>query len=316
MDVDNKRTEQYRKDELEEKVLMEMNQTLYPKELELIKEYDKPELPVIFIVGAQRSGTTLLMQLMINFFELAYPNNFIARYWNVPFTGAVLYKSLSKNYGSVNDVDLSSDLGYTKGLDGPHEFGYFWRKWFPWESWEEKHYDKIDYSVLQKQLDAWQKLYDKPIIFKNIVQVSFNIDKLNELFPNSFYIYIKRKPEFVVQSTLLSRTKLYNDQSKWLGLKPPEYNEIKHLPIIEQITAQVYYSRKHIEDLLTKTNHITVEYERVIEEPDKVLNLINENLNLNRKKYKLPPLKNTNTIKVEQDKFDEIKKYCKKYFKI
>jgi len=140
---DGKRISKYKKDELEEKVLFEMNQTLYPKELELISNFTNPNLPIIFIVGAQRSGTTLLMQLMTSFFKLSYPNNFIARYWNVPFIGAVLYNSLSRNLNKKNNIDLHSDLGYTSGLEGPHEFGYFWKKWFPWESWQKKNMKRL-----------------------------------------------------------------------------------------------------------------------------------------------------------------------------
>jgi len=316
MNVEN-RTKQYQKNELEERVLLEMNQTLYHKELELISNFNNPEKPVIFIVGAQRSGTTLLMQLMIHFFELSYPNNFIARYWNVPYIGAVLYKSLSKNLNQNNKTDLTSDLGYTSGLNGPHEFGYFWKKWFPWQSWEEKKCDNIDYNILQKQLAAWQSIDNNALIFKNIIQVSFNIEKIAELFHNAFFIHIKRKPEFVVQSTYQSKKKLFGNRENWFGLKPPEYNDIKNLTVLEQITAQVYYSRKFIDKTLEnkKINSINLDYENLVAEPNKILEKISNSLNLNLKKKDIPSLNHTNQIKLSQTEFDKIKQYCNKYFK-
>ena len=183
------RKDKYKKIDIQEHVLEIMNKTLLPTEIELIEKFEKPKLPVIFIVGAQRSGTTLLMQLMTQYFELSYPNNFIARYWDTPYIGAILYKNISNNLRE-NRIDLNSDLGYTKGLDGPHEFGYFWKKWFPWESWEDKKYGEIDYSVLQKQLGAWESVNGTPLIFKNVIQLNSNILQLKNIISKSFiYFY-------------------------------------------------------------------------------------------------------------------------------
>ena len=91
---DHNRKDEYKKVDIQEHVLEIMNKTLLPTEIELIEKFEKPKLPVIFIVGAQRSGTTLLMQLMTQYFELSYPNNFIARYWDSPYIGAILYKNI------------------------------------------------------------------------------------------------------------------------------------------------------------------------------------------------------------------------------
>jgi len=178
----------------------------------------------------------------------------------------------------------------------------------------KKEHEKIDYSILQKQLAAWQSVKSQPLIFKNIIQVSFNIDKIIELFPNAFFIHIKRKPEFVVQSTYQARKKLFNTSQKWLGLKPPEYNAIKLLPLFEQITAQVYYSKKHIDKALERKNSMSVQYEDLIKNPEEILLNIGNNLHIKQKNVTILSLKNTNTIKIQKEEFSEIKQYCNKYF--
>ncbi len=317
MNSNEKRTGKYKKNKVQESVLQLMNETLYPKESELIKEFDKPKLPIIFIVGAQRSGTTLLMQLITQLFEVSYPNNFIARYWNVPYIGAILFQNIFPD-ADTNNFDFSSDLGYTKGVNGPHEFGYFWKKWFPWEGREEKKYNEIDYSILQKQIAAWESVNKKPLVFKNIIDVSFNIDKLNNLFPNAFFIHIKRKPEYVVQSSYQSRIKLYGNPNEWLGLKPPEYNKIKNINnIFEQITAQVYYSQIFIDNNLQNNNikSITINYEDLVNNAKEILSLIKQKTGIKQKTNKIPILKNTNKQKLTDKEFIGIQKFIKEYFK-
>lgn len=314
-DLDRNRATTYRKNNNQELVLEEMNTSLVEKEIKLISAFSKPQFPIIFIVGAQRSGTTVLMQSLIQYFQLSYPNNFIARYWKAPYIGAMLFKNLSSNLDE-NTLDLSSDLGYTKGLSGPHEFGYFWKRWFPVRSWEKKENELIDYSLLEKELSAWETVENTPLIFKNIIDVSFNIQKLSEIFPNAFFIHIKRQPEFVVQSTYLSRIKFFNDEKEWLGLEPPEYEALKRLDTFDQISAQVFYSRRFIENALLKkkNNSLTINYEDFISNSEGIISEIGYRLKLKTRNIHLPQLINTNKIKLPEEKFNLIRANCKKYF--
>jgi len=314
---DNIRNKRYKKDPIQESVLEIMNRTLYSKEIELIDKFSKPILPVIFIVGAQRSGTTLLMQLMTQYFELSYPNNFIARYWDVPYFGAMLYKNMLNNL-EENQMDLNSDLGYTKGLKGPHEFGYFWKKWFPWESWEEKKYNEVDYSILQKQLAAWESVNDTPLIFKNVIQLNSNILQLKNLFPNALFIFIKRNLIYNVQSTYQSRIKLFGNTEEWFGVKPSNYNSLKKLPIIEQITKQIVSTNAEIDNQLARIDsdsYIDLKYEDLVQDKTNILKQIEFKLQglIKSKPISLETysLKNGNTQKVENKIFKEIEKYCK-----
>ena len=274
------RSPRYRKNQLEEKVLFEINQTLYEKELDLIKNFDKPKLPVIFIVGAQRSGTTLLMQLITQLYRINYPTNFVARFWQAPYIGNILYQSLLWHTTTEEKPKLESDLGYTSGIDGPHEFGYFWRRWFPWEIPTQKKYDEIDYSILLKELDAWQSINNLPIIFKNLIQVDYNIEFLYKIIPKAFFIFVKRDLAHNAYSTYNSRIKLFNDSTKWFGVKPPNYNTLIKLDVFEQIVTQIITINNDIEKQLRNIpakNSITIHYEDLIDNFEKeILKIVNK----------------------------------------
>ncbi len=314
---DNNRTKKYQKSKTQENVLEVMNQALSPKELELISNFDKPKYPIIFIVGAQRSGTTVLMQLITQLFNVSYPNNFIARYWDAPYIGAMLYKNLSDNLDN-NTLDFNSDLGYTIGLQGPHEFGYFWKKWFPWKSWEEPQYEKIDYSLLQKELAAWQNVNDNALIFKNLTILDSNIEILSKIFPNAFFVNVERDPIFNCQSTYQSRVKLFGNDKEWFGVKPPEYTTIKKLSIAEQIVYQIFYTRQNINKQLQKIENnrfVTISYESFTENPNKILESLYLQIFEQKKSFNLNlKLENTNSIKTDKAIFNKFSELCNKIF--
>jgi hypothetical protein len=51
---------------------------------------------IIFVVGTQRSGTTLAMQLLANTLCLTYPDNIVARLWGAPHAGVAISQSLKQ----------------------------------------------------------------------------------------------------------------------------------------------------------------------------------------------------------------------------
>lgn len=269
-----KRTDKFKKNESTEDLLKQVNEHLESLEKDFIENETLPELPVIFIVGAQRSGTTVLMQLLTQAFKFAYPNNFIARFWKSPYIGATIFQNLP-----VEEVsELKSNLGYTKGIMGPHEFGYFWKRWYPWEPGENYSYDQINYALMLKQLAAWQKIANKPLIFKNLVQVSNHIKHISNLIPNAYFINIVRDDFYAIQSTYLSRINLYASEKPWLGVKPSNFRVIKKIKNpLEQITHQIFSVKKEIkEQLITIQNDhvITISYEELISDPSKIIDLI------------------------------------------
>lgn len=311
------RAKKYKKDPLAEHVLEQMNIKLESLEKNLTSEKEQPKLPLIFIIGAQRSGTTLLMQLLLHKYKLSYPSNFIARYWNSPFIGAVLFNSLNLEYRPDN---FSSDLGYTKGLEGPHEFGYFWKRFYPWQPFEKSYYEKIDYTPMIKSLAAWQCLNNQPLIFKNLIYLTYNIEHLHKLFPTALFIYITREPIYIIQSTYLSRIKLFNNKNSWIGIKPKKFKELSSLPIVEQIASQVYHIKNDINNQLLKlpdSSYLSVGYEEMISNPNKTMlkieNKLKDSFILDHN-YPIPKnLVSGNKIKIDKKLFEKFQSAYKSF---
>ena len=116
------RAEKYRKNEDEESFLIRLNNNLARTE-HLYFQPVQEQLPNIFIIGAPRSGTTLLSQLITFVLDIGYINNFIARFWEAPLQGIRLSNIINTN---LRQISFNSTHGVTSNLNGPHEFGYYW----------------------------------------------------------------------------------------------------------------------------------------------------------------------------------------------
>ncbi|MBT8189929.1 MAG: sulfotransferase, partial [Bacteroidia bacterium] len=171
----HKRTEAFAKDIHEEKHLSAFNHLIAGIDKSIIDDLDGIASPILFILGSQRSGSTLLSQMLINHFELGYPNNFIARFWKAPLIGTILYDQI---FTSKPRLDYTSTLGYTDGPHGPHEFGYFWKSYLG-----EENNTSIDKSQLASILGGLTKQTQSPWLFKNLHYIKNNIKEISRVYP-------------------------------------------------------------------------------------------------------------------------------------
>ena len=131
----NGRTNEFRRNQRLTELLNEINSELEPVEKELM-EGQKLEYPVIFIVGALRSGTTLLTQWLANSGRFSYPSNLLSRFYKAPIMGAKLQLLLTDEKYNFKDelkdlktnVNYESENGKTKGVLAPNEFWFLWQK--------------------------------------------------------------------------------------------------------------------------------------------------------------------------------------------
>lgn len=270
------RTEKYRKNIKEEDVISMMNSALSSVDKKLYEGVQDPHLPILFIIGAQRSGTTILMQLLTCYYHATFPNNLIARFWQAPYIGATLYKSIKGYLLDCPNDELSSDIGYTKGLNEPHEFGYYWKNWFPEECWNVNS-PSLNIQGLKNQIGAWASVDNLPMIFKNLVQVGGNISTLKKTFPSAFFVHIERDLFFNAQSSFLSRLKFFGTPEGWLGVKPSNFYEIEKLPVLNQICEQIKATNRDIDqqlNLLEPNSFIKVRYEDLISHTEDVIKSI------------------------------------------
>jgi LPS sulfotransferase NodH len=237
----------------------------------------EPSRPTIFIVGAPRSGTTLLHQLLAQTGAFGYVSNFTARFWKAPAIGLLAEQAL--NIQDNETSTFESNLGRTEGLNAPHHFSKFWTSWFQIYGHEMHTKPLIEFPELFKRtLGALEELHNKPLLFKS-EYCGLQIPLLKEFFPKAKFIFCTREPLYQAQSILLARMKYYGSYETWWSLRPPQYPVLKHRDPFIQAAYQVYYINRAISEGLEKSGaeSITLDLRQLTANPkasvEKVLEL-------------------------------------------
>jgi len=319
------RTPLYRKDPDQEQRLRNLNALLAPLEEQLICQFDKPKLPIVFIVGVPRSGTTLLAQILAQTDVFSYVSNFVARFWMAPYVGMLIEDSLGIRKTQCSQSFVSR-FGVTEGWTGPHEFGYFWSRWFHFDETHKlrnKELAEIDRDRLRKELAALESVYNKPLFFKNLtcgLQIAF----LAELLEKSVFVLCYRHPVYNMQSLLLSREKVLGDRSYWFSLRPKEYPTLVSLSPYDQVAGQVYYILKDIEaafSSLSPERFMQVRYEDLCSRPRAEVNRIVDAVRrlgtrVDWKPDTIPErFESTDVQRVSDEEFQRLREAAKRYFK-
>ena len=239
------------------------------------EKYDgDPDLPPIFIIGAPRSGTTLIYQAFIYYFDVAYMTNLMAELYHAP----ILATALSKFGGSQNEFE--SLYGKTSGLWGPHEGGQFWYRWFPRAPRVYVGPNEMSQSAkssLAKTVHKMSQIAGRPIFFKNTFH-SMRIAPLLEIFPQCLFIICHRDPADTAQSILQARMQNFGSPEPWWSVPPREFSIIKHHPYWDQVVEQVYYCYRQIEmdRKLAPERFLDLSYKEFCQQPNGSLERVRE----------------------------------------
>ncbi len=280
MRKDQKFNKDFSKSNTFENILFDINNNLYPSHQKKLSEINNLiDYPIIHIIGAPRSGTTLLNQFLISSLDIGYINNLIATFWKVPIYGI----KLSRKLLDPKESNYNSTFGRTKDITEPHEFGYFWNYWLKYTDFLERdksHESKIDWENLKLILNSMANVFDKPMIFKSFL-LGFHAQKIFEIMPKTIFIFIKRDFYDNANSILKFRKKVFDSEDIWVSIMPKGYEYLKKLNKYEQITSQI----KLINDSYDKQmegidniNKIEISYEEFCKNPYKLSEEINNKI--------------------------------------
>lgn len=277
------RRENYAKNAADELFLTSFNEHLAKQEFLVETAGNGADIPVIYIVGAPRSGTTLLSQVISKFLPVGYIDNLIARFWLRPSVGIRL-SSVMLGKDSRRAIDFASKHGVTEGLAGPHEFGYFWSHGFRLNQAKTHHLTlseiaRLDKTTLKASIEKEiLAQFDRPVVFKNVT-CGFQAPLLTELHENSLFIHISRDIRATCASILKLRFDRYGDYSTWWSLKPSTFEKLPKDPV-RQVVQQVRDCRSEIQRQINQSgaHALEVTYEELCMNPNAVLKMVSDKL--------------------------------------
>ncbi len=274
------RTDQFKRNKDLEGLISEINGLLGEIDKKYLPEPEDLKFPLILIHGVARSGTTLLMQWFANTECFSYPTNFLSRFYGSPYIGAkiqqllydIKYNFNNELYDYSNKIEYVSNLGKTSGPLAPNEFWYFWRRFFNYGNIQilSKEQEKgIDTKNFISELALIETVFNKPLVMKGSI-TSWNIPFIASISDKILFVHIKREPVHNIRSILDARKKYFGTETPWYSFKPPEYDKIKDLSPVEQVSGQIYFTNRAISKGLREIDQkrwLEIDYEVFCDEP-------------------------------------------------
>lgn len=189
----------------------------------------------LFILGAPRSGSTLLFQMLAHSLRVTY----LPRLANYGYGASHLMLRVFGRSLSRHRPLFVSRFGATPGLLSPTESFAFWRRWF-WKGHDGDHYHPSplppdDASDLRDAVRTIEAHRDAPLLVK-CPYLALSATPLSDAFPNSRFIFIAREPIDVAVSIRRGRESSAHD---WWSVRPPNYLAHRDEPETEQIMWQI-----------------------------------------------------------------------------
>ena len=202
------------------------------------------EIKPIFIIGAPRSGSTLLSQVLISAFDLGYFSNLHAYFFGAP---DIPQKLLGKRL-RYEGKNFDSRFGDINGLLSPSECGEYWYRFFrrspQYVRMEDADPEKMD--QFRRSITRFTENCKRPVLFKNML-VALRLRPVIKCIPGALFIIIRRNLFENAQSLLEARIKIYGNANTWWSMEPPGIDTLKKLPPPQQVLAQIQEIHSTIE---------------------------------------------------------------------
>lgn len=223
----------------------------------------------VFILGAPRSGTTLLYQLVCLAFEVGYLSNAHCRFWGAP---SLAHSVLAKVLDLSGTDRFESIFGDTPRASSPAECGDFWYRFFPrgYEAASRRpsltSKERRDFVVAVARLT---RSYGQPVVFKNVMNV-LRLREISRALPSARFLVTERELLANAHSLLYARHENLGRYDRWWSLPVPGFRKLASKPVERQVIEQVgrtYETIRAAERNVGEARFRWVRYERMCEDP-------------------------------------------------
>jgi len=252
---------------------------IQPLENRFIRRFaaDKQTWAPVFIVGAPRTGSTILYQVLTNVFDVLYMDNLSAPFRRNIYFGIALSNRL---LGQGPHDCFSSRYGTTVryGLNAPSEGAAPWEFWHSSETAyeDERRITAERRNAVSDALYAAMNRYGKPLVFKNL-RAGQQIPYLLSIVPNARFVLVTRDPLYTAQSIYLARRGIGLPSLPFFATYPRNFKELIPLPEPERIVKQIWLMNRQIVRDTAKLGNdrvLHVRYEDLCEDLGRVVDKI------------------------------------------
>ena len=251
---------------------------LQRKESRTIQNAVPSQLPVVLVVGAPRSGTTLVYQTLARYMDVSYVTNLTSMFPRSPISGSRMLHWIPGR----NSADFHNFYGQTARLQGPNDGFSLWNKWLG----DDRYIPRTDLNEAEQQemqqfFYAWGNAFGKPFLNKNNRNTGC-LDLLSRVIPRASFIVVRRNPLLVAQSLIKAREQVQGDKTVGWGLHSHSSNtSADALSYVDDVCDQILKIERQLDEQLRHIpSHrlIEITYEGFCEDPAASLHQISRHI--------------------------------------
>lgn len=245
---------------------------------ELVPANAAAELPpVLLVVGAPRSGTTLVYQTLARYLDVTYFSNLTSMFPMSPISGTHFLRWLPGG----RTPDFENFYGQTAGWHGPNDGFQIWNRWLG----DDRYIPRTDLTPdereqMRRLLRVWVQRFEKPFLNKNNRNTGC-LQLLAEVLPESRLIVVRRNPICVAQSLIKARADVQGDKSIGWGLHATDATRNDPLSYVDDVCDQILQIEGELDHQLSGISpgrKVELTYEGFCEDPHAALKFIAQSI--------------------------------------
>ncbi len=267
-----------------------------------------PRLPLLFVCGAPRTGTTLVEQVLIDHLPVAYINNLTAVFPRAPLTANRIFRPAAP----VRAVAYRSYYGKTVGFSGPNDGLHLWDRWLGPDRTKVPHsLTTTEQRDMRRFFGAMEEISGRPIVAKNNI-LNACASLVAEVFDRASFICMTRDPLFLAQSQLQARLDIHGGDDIPYGLAGAPGSRPDSTDVVEDVCRQVLYHRQIEQEQQRRIGaerFWIVRYEAFCQDPSALVDAVAGKV-LGQSgppaATRLPPFGVSNTVRMDPERFRRI----------
>lgn len=284
-----------------------IDKLLLSKERNILKSASPPEKPVLLVCGPPRSGTTLLVQYLINTLDVSYINNLSSLF---PRSSLTINKLFAK-WVRPRAGDYNAYYGKSVGFAGNNDGLFLWDRWLGHE--RDRATTELMPNTdqdLSGYFGALEQQYGLPVVNKANRLISA-AHLISPILPTAKFLFIWRNPIMLAQSLLVARGQLTGGPLKPYGLH--DSSNPSQDPV-EDVCRQVEFLHTIIDaqlKLLGQDRALVVDYSDFCTSPTVLLDQIRNNWGIDlptrRVNTKDEQFTESGSVKIPESQFNRFK---------